>query len=103
MYGLEFVSLRVLTERNTGKVYGTKIFKPKKIGGYPTENFFGKLSTLETYYRGKRVKSHLTKKSYNRKLTKNLNSDRENQEIDTFKYKKYGLENSVKSILCSVL
>ena len=28
---------------NTGNVYGTKIFKPKIIGGYPTENFFRKI------------------------------------------------------------
>ena len=52
---------------------------------------------------GRGLKVIWQKKSYNRKLTKNLNSDRENQEIQTFKYKKYGLENSVKSILFSVL
>ena len=28
---------------NTGNVYGAKIFKPKIIGGYPTENFFRKI------------------------------------------------------------
>ena len=64
MYGLEFVSLRVLTERNTGKVYGTKIFKPKKIGGYPTENFSGKLSTLENIVTGDEGKKPSDKKNY---------------------------------------
>ena len=46
--------------------------------GNPTENFFGKLSTLENIVPGEEgKKSSDQKKSYNRKLrvTKNLNSD----------------------------
>ena len=47
-----------------------------KIGGNPTENFFEKLSTLENIVPGEEgKKSSDQKKSYNRKLTKNLNSD----------------------------
>ena len=47
-----------------------------KIGGNPSENFFGKLSTLENIVPGEEgKKSSEQKKSYNRKLTKSLNSD----------------------------
>ena len=42
-----------------------------KIGGNPTENFFGKLSTLENIVPGEEgKKSSEQKKSNNRKLTK---------------------------------
>ena len=49
---------------NTGNVYGTKIFKPKKIGGYPTENFFGKLSTLENIVPWEEGKKSSDKKNH---------------------------------------
>ena len=43
LHTLDFISLCVLNERIRGNVYGAKIFKPKIIGGYPTENFFRKI------------------------------------------------------------
>ena len=77
-----------------------------KIGGYPTENFFGKLSTLENIVPWEEgQKSSDKKKSYNRKLTKNLNSDIENEEIQTFKYRNIwpGKSSKIYSLLAPVI
>ena len=45
------------------------------------------------------------KKSYNRKLTKNLNSDKENEEIQTFKYRNIwpGKSSKIYSLLGPVI
>ena len=104
MYSLDFVSLRVLTERIRERSVEPKFSSPKISADIDRKLFFGKLSTLENIVSGEEGKnSSDKKKSYNRKLTKKLNSDIENGEIQTFKYRKYGLENPVKSILFSVL
>ena len=71
----------------------------------PPKTFFRKLSTLESIVTDDEGKKPSDKKIIQqaRKLTKNLNSDIENEEIEIFNYKNYGLENPVKSIPFSVL
>ena len=89
LHTLDFISLCVLTERIRETSMEPKFSRLKLSADIPPKTFFGKLSTLENIVTGDEgKKSSDKKKSYNRKLTKNLNSDIENEKIQTFKYKK---------------
>ena len=105
LHTLDFISLCVLTERIRETSMEPKFSSLKLSADIPPKTFFGKLSTPENIVTGDEgKKSSDKKKSYNRKLTKNLNSDIENEKIQTFKYKKKnGKSSKIYSLLGPVI
>ena len=51
-------------KQTSPKASARPLCKPKKIGGYPTENFFGKFSTLENIVPWEEGKKSSDKKNH---------------------------------------